>query len=58
MIVVYDGSFEGFLTLIYEVYYQKITPTKILKTLPNELILDEIYTIQTDELQSAKVLLG
>jgi len=58
LIVLYDGSFEGFLTLIHEVYYQKITPTKILKILPNELVLDEIYTIQTDEIQSAKVLIG
>ena len=58
MIVFYDGSFEGFLTLIHEVYYQKITPKKILKILPNELILDEIYEIETDELQSAKVLLS
>ena len=39
MILVYDGTFEGFLTLVYEVYYKKIKTYKIYKTLPNEIIL-------------------
>jgi hypothetical protein len=42
MILVYDGSFEGFLSLIYEVYYQKLKPKNIYKTLPNEMIFEEI----------------
>ena len=56
MILVYDGSFEGFLSLIYEVYYQKLKPLKIYKTLPNEMIFDEIKEIVTIEENSKKVL--
>ncbi|MDX9961578.1 MAG: TIGR03915 family putative DNA repair protein [Aliarcobacter sp.] len=56
MILVYDGSFEGFLSLIYEVYYKKLKPTKIYKTLPNEIIFEEILEIQTSEENSTKVL--
>ena len=56
MIVIYDGSFEGFLTLVYEVYYQKLNPKKILKELPNSLILDDIRVIESDEIKSLKVL--
>lgn len=56
MILVYDGSFEGFLSLVYEVYYKKIKPIKIYKTLPNEIIFEEIIEVQTDEKNSLKVL--
>ena len=56
MILVYDGSFEGFLSLIYEVYYQKLKPKKIYKTLPNEMIFEEIKEIETIEENSKKVL--
>ena len=56
MILVYDGSFEGFLSLIYEVYYQKLKPKNIYKTLPNEMIFEEIKEIETIEENSKKVL--
>lgn len=56
MILVYDGTFEGFLSLIYEVYYQKLKPKNIYKTLPNEMIFDEIKEIETIEENSKKVL--
>ena len=56
MILVYDGSFEGFLSLVYEVYYKKLKPIKIYKTLPNEIIFEEIVQIQTSEENSTKVL--
>ena len=56
MILIYDGSFEGFLSLVYEVYYKKLKPTKIYKTLPNEIIFEEILEIQTSEENSTKVL--
>ena len=47
MILVYDGTFEGFLSLVYEVYYKKLKPIKIYKTLPNEIIFEEILEIAT-----------
>lgn len=56
MILVYDGTFEGFLSLVYEVYYEKLKPIKIYKTLPNEMIFEEIKIIETMELNSIKVL--
>jgi probable DNA metabolism protein len=56
MILLYDGSFECFLSLIYEVYYKKLKPTNIYKTLPNEIIFDEIKDIKTNEENYKKVL--
>ena len=40
MILLYDGTFEGFLSLVYEVYYKKLKPTKIYKTLKNEILFE------------------
>jgi len=56
MILLYDGTFEGFLSLVYEVYYKKLQPQKIVKQLPNTLLLDEIIEIHYDEQNSLKVL--
>ncbi len=56
MILVYDGTFEGFLSLVYEVYYKKLKPTKIYKTLPNEIIFEEILEIETSQDNVLKVL--
>ena len=56
MILIYDGSFEGFLTLVYEVYYKKLKPIKIYKTLPNEMIFEEILEINTSKDNAIKVL--
>ena len=56
MILIYDGSFEGFLTLVYEVYYQKLKPTAIIKKQPNSLVLEEILQITTNKQKAIKVL--
>lgn len=56
MILVYDGTFEGFLSLVYEVYYEKLKPIKIYKTLPNEIIFEEILEIETSKDNAIKVL--
>lgn len=56
MILVYDESFEGYLSLIYDVYYQKLKPASIYKKLPNEIIFEEIIEIQTEEEKYTKVL--
>lgn len=56
MTVYYDGSFEGFLTLIYEKYYQKLNIEKIIKEFPNSLFDDEILEIKTDIQKASKVL--
>jgi probable DNA metabolism protein len=56
MILIYDGTFEGFLSLVYEVYYKKLKPIKIYKTLPNEIIFEEILEIETSQDNVLKVL--
>lgn len=55
MILYYDGSFEGFLTLVYDVYYNKLSPTKITKDLPQDLFFKECDNILTDEIKAKKV---
>lgn len=52
----YDGSFEGFLTLIYHSYYQKLPAKKIIKDAKSITLLDEVIQITSDELQAKKVL--
>jgi len=56
MILVYDGSFECYLSLVYEVYYQKLEVTSILKIQPQTLMIEDIKTIEYDEKNSLKVL--
>lgn len=56
MILVYDKTFEGFLTLVYDVYYEKLQPKKIVTKYPNTLLLEDIFEIKTDEEKSLKVL--
>ncbi len=56
MILVYDGTFEGFLSLVYEVYYKKLKPIKIYKTLPNEIIFEDILELKTSKGNAIKVL--
>lgn len=56
MILIYDKTFEGFLTLVYDVYYEKLKPNSILKERPNNLILEEIKQIQSNEIKATKVL--
>jgi len=56
MIAVYDGSFEGFLSLVHDVYYKKLTISKIVKTPPQTLFIDEIIQIETNESHATKVL--
>lgn len=56
MIAVYDGTFECFLSLVYDVYYKKLKIEKILRTPPQTLFFDEVVTISYDELKTNKVL--
>lgn len=56
MILLYDGSFEGYLSLVYDVYYKRLKPLKIYKKLPNEIIFEEIFEIQNSKTKYEKVL--
>ena len=56
MILLYDGSFEGFLSLVYEVYYEKLHVSSIVKKLPETLLFERFHEIFTDEAKARKVL--
>ncbi len=58
MNVLYDGSFEGFLTLVYDVYYEALNPTSIMKNEPKELLFEPLHVVFTDETKAHKVLLA
>lgn len=56
MILLYDGSFEGFLSLVYEVYYEKLPVTRIVKKMPDIFLFERVHEIFTDEHKAHKVL--
>ena len=58
MILLYDGSFEGFLSLVYEVYYEKLQVNSIVKLIPETLFFERFHEIFTDETKVQKVLAG
>ncbi len=55
----YDGTFDGFLTCVYEGYYNKLKPEDIVaqKRFEPDLLTEEIY-IPTDYEKSSKVFLA
>ena len=56
MVLLYDGSFEGFLSLVYEVYYEKLSVDAIVKELPKTLLFERFHEVFTDETKAKKVL--
>ena len=56
MILLYDGTFEGFLSLVYEVYYEKLHVNAIVKKLPETLLFERFHEIFSDEAKARKVL--
>ena len=53
----YDGTFEGLLTAIYDSFYSKVPPIGIFKSESyNSLLLYEIIYIETDEIKAKKVM--
>jgi len=56
MIALYDGSFEGFLTLIHDVYYKKISIDSIIKEQPQTLLLESLHEVLTDDSKAQVVL--
>ena len=56
MILLYDGSFEGFLSLVYDVYYEKLQVNSIVKKMPESLLFERFHEVFTDEAKARKVL--
>jgi probable DNA metabolism protein len=59
MILVYDGSFEGYLSVVFECYNRKLEPTNITseKNLQETMFIDKEY-IPTDTAHSDRVWKG
>lgn len=55
MIWLYDGSFEGFLSIVHESYLSKTIPDAIRTHKDPSSLLDECRFIQTEELSASKV---
>jgi len=59
VISLFDGSFEGFLCIVYQFYYNKITPILIQREDRAQLTLnDEIYRVDTDSTHATRVFKG
>jgi len=58
VVVSFDGSFEGFLTLIYESYYQKFKASKITTDKVELLLTQDIIKINSDAQKAKKVYLS
>ncbi len=58
MTYLYDGSFEGFLTLIHDSYIHKRVASKIVKNPLDIDLLDDVYTIITNKTYAMRVLEG
>jgi len=57
--IVFDGSFDGFLCVIYAVYYQKIDPVSIQTNDRVQLALgDEMHQVETDSSHASRVMNG
>lgn len=56
MILLYNGTFEGFLTLVYDVYYEKLACSEIIKQMPTSLSFERIHEIFSDPVKAQKVL--
>lgn len=55
--VIFDGSFEGFLTIIYDHYYEKLNPVHIILEDGFQQLINTFYiNIITDNTKSNKVL--
>lgn len=57
--ILYDGSFEGFLTVIFDVFEQKISPEKIIsKPKHQSVIFEELHESETIETKAKRVWKG
>lgn len=58
-IFLYDKSFEGLLTSVFEAYSRRTFPDALLQEgEPLPLFCDEVFTVVTDEAKAARVWRG
>jgi len=57
--VIFDGTFEGFLTVLYKYYYEKLRPSELVAENGFQQSIGTKYvTVETDETQAEKALGG
>lgn len=57
--LVYDGTFEGLLTAVFEIYERKLEPVRLLKgRWQSSALFEEVIPVVTDEVRASRVLLG
>jgi len=57
--LVYDGTFEGLLTAVFEIYERKLYPVKLLKgEWRNSALFEDVIPIVTDKARASRVLKG
>lgn len=56
MTLIYDGTFEGFLTLIYDIYYEKLPYSQITTSSDTTDLFAQQHTVFSDTIKSQKVL--
>jgi len=54
----YDNSFEGFLTAVFDLYFRKEAPERICGRDTNIPLFTETYTVMTDEEKASRVFQG
>jgi probable DNA metabolism protein len=58
VIVMFDGSLEGFFTILYKYYYEKLRPCDIISGHAQTVLGVDFADIETDEEQAAKAFAG
>lgn len=57
--LIYDGTFEGLLSAIFEIYDKKLNPVNIQKsTLPGNALFENVLSVVTDPFRANRVLNG
>jgi len=57
--IIYDATFEGLLTVVFEIYERKLLQVKLHKEeFRNGALFEEVLTIGTDEIKAKRVLKG
>ena len=59
VLVLFDGSFDGFLTVVFHCYYEKLSPVGVLDESGGQLTIDcQPHRIDTDAQKADRVLRG
>lgn len=55
MVITFDGTFDGFLSVVYAVYYEKLAPASVQIDGTEQLSLGDLRHVETDGEKAARV---